>query len=312
MCGVAVMYDAAAGKILTTGGAAQYEYYKRLDGNHVSMYTSPTYTTATSWPTFTSTTSRASTTLPADIPGRTPYGKLATARTFHVELKNVGEKAVITETAPLNHARTFANAVVLPNGNVFVAGGMLRGEPFYDETAVLTPELWSPGTKAWRPMAPNSIPRTYHSFSLLLQDGTVFVGGGGLSGDQPCNHFDAQVYTPPYLAQGRGARPVIVKVSATKVLLGGELVITTDTEVVDASLIRYGGATHTVNNDQRRIALALKPSGKFTYQVEIPKEAGVAIPGYWMLFVMNAKGVPSVAETVQILCPECKAVKTQV
>ncbi|KAK0642166.1 hypothetical protein B0T16DRAFT_449409 [Cercophora newfieldiana] len=309
MCGAAVMYDAAEGKILTTGGAAQYEYYMRNDTN--AVFTPPTYTT--SKPSSTTTTTSSSTATLPDLPGRTPYGKLATGRTFHVQLNAIGEKATITETDPLNHARTFHNVVVLPNGDVFVAGGMVKGEPFHDETAVLTPEMWSPVSKTWKPMAPNSIPRTYHSFSLLLQDGTVLVGGGGLSGTDPCNHYDAQIYTPPYLSPGRGPRPVIQGLSLTGVKLDGELLITTDVAVVDASLIRYGAATHTVNNDQRRIRLALTSvgtGGKFVYKVVIPAKAGVAIPGYWMLFVMNGKGVPSVAETVQILCEKCKVGKS--
>jgi len=279
MCGIAVMYDAEAGEILTAGGAPQYEYYCRNDHS-------------------------------------IPYGKPASRNAFIITLNETNKNATVTPVQKLNKARTFLNAVVLPNGETFVAGGMEKGEPWNDDTAVFTPETWSPISRTWTPMAPNSIPRTYHSFALLLQDATVLVGGGGLTTSTALsvNHFDAQIYTPPYLLRnGRPRlRPVIIQVEKT-VHLGSRITFTADSEVTDASLIRYGGATHTVNNDQRRIKLKVTPAKdskiKFQYSVEIPKSAGVAIPGYWMLFVLNKDSTPSVAKTVQVLCHKCKVRK---
>ncbi|KAK3356646.1 hypothetical protein B0T25DRAFT_537123 [Lasiosphaeria hispida] len=295
MCGTAVMYDAEAGEILAAGGAAQYEYYKR-GGTDTELFVAPEQC------------------LPdPEKKCKAAYGKDATGEAFIIKLPNdVGQLATVTPTGNLNHPRTFHNAVVLPNGEVFVVGGMTKGEPFKDETAQLVPEMWSPIRKVWRPMAPNSIPRTYHSVALLLPDATVLVGGGGLSDHKPAvNHLDAQIYTPPYLLTGR-KRPTISKVSASesKVMLGADLSFTVDGEIVGASLIRYGGATHTVNNDQRRVKLVpireVGTAGEFRYRVAIPKEPGVAIPGFWMLFVLDNFGVPSVAYTVQVLCPGCK------
>ncbi|KAL9089654.1 MAG: hypothetical protein Q9165_005686 [Trypethelium subeluteriae] len=279
MCGIAVMYDASAGKILTAGGAPQYEVNYRDK----------------KWP---------------DV--RRPDSKNASNNAFIITLSNVNANVSVASTGEkMHYPRTFLNAVILPNGDTFVAGGQEVGQPFTDATAEFRPEIYSPKTDKWKVMAQNSIPRTYHSFGLLLRDATVLVGGGGLS-KNATNHLDAQIFTPPYLLTSR-ARPVIKKLSAEKVHLGAKLTFIADSAVTDASLIRYGGATHTVNNDQRRIGLTPVKSGNtpFQYDVQIPADAGVAIPGYWMFFVMNDAGVPSEASTVLILCTDCKVMRSK-
>jgi galactose oxidase len=189
---------------------------------------------------------------------------------------------------------------VLPDGNVFINGGQSYAVPFSDDTAQLTPELYDPIADSFYQQQPNSIIRVYHSVSLLLPDGRVFTGGGGLCGDCNTNHFDGQVFTPQYLLTNTGqpaARPVIR--SATK--SGQKITITTDSAVSSAALIRYGTATHTVNTDQRRIPLTLAESGGNQYTADVPADSGILLPGYYMLFVMNANGVPSVSETLSFL-----------
>ena len=66
------------------------------------------------------------------------------------------------------------------------------------------------------------------------------------------------------------------------------------------SMLRYSGETHGTNTDQRRLELCGPSSaacGGATPSVAIPG-AGVAIPGYWMVFGLNQAGVPSVAATL--------------
>ena len=54
--------------------------------------------------------------------------------------------------------------------------------------------------------------------------------------------------------------------------------------------------THTVNNDQRRVPLAIQStSGLNSYTLAIPSNPGIVLPGYYMLFALNAQGVPSIA-----------------
>jgi galactose oxidase len=203
------------------------------------------------------------------------------------------------------HARSFANAVVLPDGKTLVFGGQARAVPFTDTTAALPAELFDPATRQWMAVAPIAVARTYHSVGLLLPDATVLSGGGGLCGtDCLQNHFDAQVYSPPYLfaADGsRAARPEIVSTSAAELQPGKSLTVTTSVDVAAFSLIRYGSSTHTVNTDQRRVPLTFQATGSQTYTITLPTDPGILIPGYWMLFALNSAGVPSVSKQLKVL-----------
>ncbi|CAJ0552342.1 Ff.00g063210.m01.CDS01 [Fusarium sp. VM40] len=201
----------------------------------------------------------------------------------------------------LYYARTFHTSVVLPDGSVFITGGQQHGVPFADTTPQLTPELYVPDADTFYKQQPNSIVRVYHSISLLLPDGRVFNGGGGLCGDCTTNHFDAQIFTPNYLYNKDGTlatRPKITKVSTKSVKVGGKVTISTNGTVKQASLVRYSTATHTVNTDQRRVPLSLTNTGGNNYSFQLPNDSGIVLPGYWMLFVMDSAGVPSVASTL--------------
>lgn len=218
---------------------------------------------------------------------------------------SVGGAPTVTKVANMAQARAFANGVVLPDGTVLVVGGQAYAMPFTDTTPALPAELFDPATQSWRTMASIAVPRTYHSVALLLPDATVVVAGGGLCGNGCLqNHFDAQVFSPPYLFAADGskaARPRIVSVSASSVRPGALLTVTTAQAVSSFSLVRYGSATHTVNTDQRRVPLSAVSIVGLAHVVSLPSDPGVLVPGYWMLFAINAAGVPSVATTIKVL-----------
>ncbi|KAI9691496.1 MAG: hypothetical protein M1822_007567 [Bathelium mastoideum] len=205
----------------------------------------------------------------------------------------------------MNYARAFANAVVLPSGQIVIVGGQTYPIPFTDGNSTLTPELWDPTSTNFMKLAVGPTPRNYHSVGLLMPDGTVFSGGGGLCGSGCAgNHFDGQFYSPPYLFEADGVtkapRPVISKVSSTSFAVGANLTVTTQAAVSSFALMRIGSATHTVNTDQRRVPLTATSTSGFSYTLKTPTDAGVLLPGYWLLFVLNAAGVPSVATTVKV------------
>ena len=79
--------------------------------------------------------------------------------------------------------RIYANAVALPNGNVFVNGGQTLGQPFTDNNAVTVPEIWHISDSTFHQVATGPTPRTYHSMAILMLDGRVFSGGGGMCGN---------------------------------------------------------------------------------------------------------------------------------
>ena len=116
-----------------------------------------------------------------------------------------GTTATVTGTAPMANARSFGNSVALPTGDVLTIGGQQHAVPFTDTTSVLTPELWSASTGRWSSMAPGPEPRNYHSVAVLLPDGRVFSGGGGLCGTCATNHPDGQIFSPTYLFNADGS-----------------------------------------------------------------------------------------------------------
>ncbi|KAL8726445.1 MAG: hypothetical protein Q9166_006723 [cf. Caloplaca sp. 2 TL-2023] len=257
MNGNAAMYDSVAGKILTVGGAVDYD---------------------------DSSTS-------------------ANANIITLGLPNT--KPTVTNIGNTHYARAFHNSVVLPDGKVLVVGGANYARVFSDDTSILYSELFDPASNSFTVMAPMSIPRNYHSVAILLADGTVFVGGGGLCGvGCTANHYDAQIFRPPYLFnsdQSVATRPKIVSTSpAESVLLGSTITVTTDSAITKFSMVRFGTVTHGVNTDQRRVPLTSTASGGNVYQVQVPSEPGIAVPGWWMLFAMNAQGTPSVAATINV------------
>ncbi|KAI0548283.1 hypothetical protein F4679DRAFT_551254 [Xylaria curta] len=229
----------------------------------------------------------------------------ATPNAHLIKLGNVGAAPTVTKLPNMANARAFANGVVLPDGTVLIIGGQSYPIPFTDTTPVFPTELFDPKTNTWRTLASIAVPRTYHSIALLLPDATVVAGGGGLCGTGCAqNHFDLQVFSPPYLFTSdgtRAARPAITLVSATQVRPGALLTITTAQSVASFSLIRYGSATHTVNTDQRRVPLSVTSVAGLAHVVSLPTDPGVLVPGYWMLFAINSAGVPSVATTIKIL-----------
>ena len=235
--------------------------------------------------------------------GGAPAYQNTTASSASYVIKFTGGVAV-TKIAPLAYPRAFASGVALPNGQVVIVGGQTTPVPFSDDTAILVPEIWDSATRVFRQMKPMQTSRVYHSTAILLPDGRVFVGGGGQCG-QGCsaNHFNTEILTPPYLLNPDGSaatRPTIAAAPSTGAL-GGTLAVTTGGPVTSFVLMRLSSITHTVNNDQRRIPLAIQTtSGTTSYTLAIPSDPGVVVPGYYMLFALNAQGVPSVAATVRI------------
>jgi hypothetical protein len=75
------------------------------------------------------------------------------------------------------------------------------------------------------------------------------------------------------------------------------------TTITSVVLIRPTAATHAFNMEQRLVGLSFTAdttSGTLT--VTSPSGGTIAPPGYYMLFILNSAGVPSIAQFIQ-LCP---------
>lgn len=198
--------------------------------------------------------------------------------------------------------RGFHNVTIMPNGEVGIFGGAPITGVFEDFDSVFEAEIWNPETEEFRVAASAAVPRNYHSFSLLLPDARVLVGGGGLCGSCTTNHPDVEIFTPPYLLNDDGApmpRPSITE-APEAVDLAETFEVRTDTEVVEFVAIRMSSATHSVNNEERFLRLEWSMTGEGAYRVQAPDESGVAIPGLYYLFALDADGVPSEAAVLAI------------
>ena len=202
----------------------------------------------------------------------------------------------------MHYPRIYANSVVLPNGQVLVVGGQTSAFGFHDTNSVLNPELWNPTTGKFSVMAPEAEPRNYHSVAVLLPNGQVFSGGGGLCGTCTTNHADGQIYSPPYLfnPDGTPATQPVITSAPTAATDGQTISVTTDSPVSSFSMVRYGESTHSADDDQRCIPLPIVSSDGDTYQLAIPSDPGIALPGPYMLFAMNSSGTPSVSTTMMV------------
>jgi Concanavalin A-like lectin/glucanases superfamily/Domain of unknown function (DUF1929)/Bacterial Ig domain/Galactose oxidase, central domain len=200
------------------------------------------------------------------------------------------------QTASMAYPRAYHTLTVLPDGDVLVTGGGRTTGAADIAQAVYQAESWTPATETWTTMASMQVPRLYHSTALLLPDGRVLVAGGGrlAGGDQ----LNAEIFSPRYLF--RGPRPTITSVPATIQLGSNFFVETPDASSIGmVSLVRPGSVTHTNNMDQRFLSLTFQQTAG-GLNVAAPVNANLAPPGYYMLFVVNANGVPSMASFVRI------------
>jgi hypothetical protein len=202
------------------------------------------------------------------------------------------------EVAPMAFPRSYHTETLLPDGTVLVTGGGLTTADEDVGTAVHPAEIWSPATETWTTLASNSAPRLYHSTALLLPDATVLVSGGGRSpGPAPTDQLNAEVFAPPYLF--KGARPAIGSVPVQLTRNQPFAIQTPDAaRIQTVALVALGNTTHGLNMNQRYLPLAFS-AGTGVLTATAPANANLAPPGWYMLFLVDTSGVPSVASFVR-------------
>ena len=201
---------------------------------------------------------------------------------------------------PMSQARIEMNATILPNGKVLAVGG--SGTDENAATASLNADLYDPATNTFASAGANAYPRMYHSGALLLPDATVLLAGGNPNRGSYEQHIE--IYSPAYLFNANGlpaARPTISGVTPGAIGYGQVFQVDTPdaASIASAVLVRPGAPTHSFDMDQRLVGMSFTvTNGRLN--VTAPPHANIAPPGYYMLFVLNAAGVPSVARFVRL------------
>lgn len=192
-------------------------------------------------------------------------------------------------TTPMHHKRMFPNTIILPDGKVLIVAG---SEDVAGTIPIYVSELFDPATETWTEMDAQSEFREYHSSGVLLPDGRVFWGGSNCCPT-------AEFFSPPYLF--KGPRPV-VGWSPLSVDYGEPFTVDTPNAAGIASVVfmRPGASTHSTNMEQRYVALSSTQLDADTLAVTAPSEPDRAPPGYYMLFLVDGNGIPSVAPFVRL------------
>ncbi|HTE42579.1 MAG TPA: galactose oxidase-like domain-containing protein, partial [Steroidobacteraceae bacterium] len=210
-----------------------------------------------------------------------------------------GGSPVVQPTGSMSSQRRLGNATILADGKVLATGG----SPVWNDmtNASYTAEIWDPNTGVWTVGASANRARMYHSGGVLMPDGSVLVAGGGAPGPQ--NNTNFEVFYPQYLYDEFGliaARPTIE--SAPSVIDIGQTFGVDYANTANVSrvvMIKTAAVTHSFNMEQRFIELTYTgDDGKL--RVQAPTRATDAPPGFYMLFVFDTNGTPSIARIVKV------------
>jgi len=198
--------------------------------------------------------------------------------------------------------RVEMNATLLPNGKVLVSGGSVTNEDV--PSAVLPAEIYDPSTNAFTSASTMQFARLYHSNTLLLPDATVMAVGSNPVRGRATFEPHIEVYTPAYLFDSTGKpakRPVIASLASPTIKYGVTFDINTpdSASIKSVVLVRPGSVTHSFDMDQRLIGLAFTVTPGALHAT-VPANHDLAPPGYYLLFILNTQGVPSVAKFVRL------------
>jgi hypothetical protein len=229
-------------------------------------------------------------------------------------------------------------AVLLPDGKVLIGQGLNRsdnctvdGRPCtYEEKEGLHFQLFDPTNGSVRKLTKTTVSRGLHGTATLLPDATVFFAGenrealvrpddpsfplmtsyAGLlpAGDPDQGVPVGQMFSPPYLFGADGspsARPAIEK-WPSQLNYGGHFDITVSgdpSQIASVVILRSDHNTHSLTTGDRYVKMSFLQKGaaeKRELRVRAPKLPAQAVPGIYMLFVVDKNGVPSLGRRLDL------------
>jgi len=204
----------------------------------------------------------------------------------------------------MSQPRIEMNATILPNGEVLALGGSYNDED--TATASLNADLYDPASNTFSSAGANAYARLYHSVALLMPDATVWVAGG--NPQRGSYEQRMEIYKPAYLFTTDGLGNVVpatqptITASPAGINYGGAFTVDSPNaaNISSVVLVRAGAATHAFGMDQRLVGLSFSVLDATHLSVTGPPNGNIAPPGYYLLFLLNSAGVPSVANFVQV------------
>jgi hypothetical protein len=249
---------------------------------------------------------------------------------FYTALEDCG-RIRITDEKPvwkreiMPSPRVMGDMMILPTGDVLLLNGAKRGCSGWGfaREPNLIPAIYHPKARLgnrFRALQASTIPRMYHSSSVVLPDGKILVAGSNTNNGYVYNamfptELRVEKFSPPYLDPSMiGHRPVIIADRAPKLFGYNNLfrlqfrstALKIEKKDIKVTMYAPSFTTHGVAMNQRLIDLGLEDvitemafPWIHTIKAVSPPSGKVAPPGYYMLFVVH-QGVPSVATWVQI------------
>lgn len=216
----------------------------------------------------------------------------------------------VVDTDTMNYRRDRLNLTILADGSVMAVGGTYNSGACDMEASSFAGEIWNPVTGQWSVMASQDRPRQHHSTSVLLPDGRVWSGGGGYSTKIATQaafcayQASSEIFSPPYLFQADGSmatRPEI-EFAPSSVLYDSTFTLTSPdaTQIRKVGLVKLSSVTHKNNTGQRYVPLTFNQVNTNKLEITTPQNSNLATSGYYMLFIMNADGTPSVSHMIQL------------
>lgn len=230
---------------------------------------------------------------------------------------------------------------LLPDGSVLIGQGVNRSPncaiPIPGGTRPCTFaekeghyfQLMDPTTASVRRLARTTVSRGLHGTATVLPDATVFFAGenrealvrpddaffplmSSYAGVLPAGDPDqgvpvGQIFSPPYLFKADGSmapRPAIRQ--APRVIdYRGRFDIEVSgpsADIASVAILRSDHNTHSLTAGDRYVKLAFKQKDDDgELRVVAPKLPAQAVPGVYMLFVVDKNGVPSMGRQVRLL-----------
>jgi hypothetical protein len=226
----------------------------------------------------------------------------STARIDVIDLK--AAKPTFTPGPDLPAPTRYPNVVQLPDDSLLISNGSqdYRGK---HASWNLLASIYHPDSNTLSPAADPTVGRDYHSEGILLPNGQVMTMGGNALFRDPDDLKPAtfekrlEIYTPAYLF--KTPQPRISDAPKT-VALGARMTVSSPdaAKIAKARLVRPSAATHVTDLEQRTVALDMTKSPDGTLALAVPKEDTIVPPGFYMLFLVDDQGIPSVAKWVQV------------
>ena len=198
----------------------------------------------------------------------------------------------------------------MADGKVLITGGTSKSGWNDPSGLIVIPEVWDPVTETVTQLASASgLYRGYHSTGMLLPDGRILVTGGDHDGGINLN---AEIFTPGYLyartarqrSDPQSRRRPTLSSWATRSLWKRRM---RRTSPWPTGLSPVPSRTHRIGPSDRNILDFEVVEGGLN--ITLPSNENIAPIGYYMLFLVNDQGVPSVAESsAQLLRTFCSTV----